>query len=62
LLAVTEYSAHHVNRCHRRIEADVAAFSKSNASGAARGQEIKLTEAEFRRLADRFLAEIESRY
>jgi hypothetical protein len=26
------------------------------------GDEVKLTEAEFRRLADRFLAEIESRY
>jgi hypothetical protein len=35
LLAVSESSAHHVNRCRRHIEADVAAFSKSKAKGAA---------------------------
>jgi hypothetical protein len=128
LLAVTEYSPDHVNRCRRRIEADGAAFSKSKANGAAEtafvdnmvlsldryfvhrvrknegkdgnplnevrvlcdsltdndgvlvadktirlnpeksilglevGDEIRLTEANLRRLADGFLAEIESRY
>jgi len=35
MLAVTEYSPDHVNRCRRRIEADVAAFSKLEANGAA---------------------------
>lgn len=35
MLAITEYGRNHVERCRRRIEADVAAFSNSGANGAA---------------------------
>lgn len=127
MLAVTEYGPAHVSQCRRRIEADVAAFSKSRANGSAEtaffnnmvlsldhyflhrerkiegedgnplnevrvlcdsltddgtlaadstirlkpeesvlelevGDEIRLTEEDFRRLAGAFLVEIEPRY